>query len=73
MSRKQPRLIKTLLLEIRNHPDYKTKLGRCDAFIVDCAYEDMQNGTEGKEASHVRTANNKLLRQLWDKLYAVEE
>lgn len=73
MSRKQPRLIKTLLMEIRNHPDYKTKLGRCDAFIVDCAYEDIENGNRAKEAHHVLAEENKLLRQLWDKLYATKE
>nr|WIL03677.1 hypothetical protein Cplu_243 [Cedratvirus plubellavi] len=73
MSRKQPRLIKNILAEIRQCPDYKTKLGITDAFIVDCAWEDIQNGTHAKQSAHNKAADNKLYRQIWNKLYLVQE
>lgn len=73
MSRKQPRIIKNVLAEIRQCPDYKTKLSATDTFIVDCAWEDIQNGTHAKQSSRDKAADNKLFRQLWDKLYLTKE
>ena len=70
---KQPRLIKNVLAEIRNHPDYKTKLGITDAFIVDCAWQDIEDGTHAKQSSYNKAADNKLFRQIWDKLYLSKE
>jgi hypothetical protein len=69
----KPKRINTLVQQIREHENYKTKLDETEVLIVESAYKRIQ--TTGKAHSSLRESaymikeHNWYLRQLWNKVH----